>query len=177
MEMVRAGGHYLGITPANNFMGHGFYQFSPELFYSIFTPANGYQLERLIAFEDTPKAEWFSVTSPSSVHGRVTLTNSKPVFLSVIAKRVENIVPFQTTPQQSDYLAALTRHSGKKRSAAKRSVLLETAIRYTPHAIKSMVKRQLGHDRRHVGFNPRFFQPVQRTAEMKTPTDNPRRTS
>lgn len=35
MQMLQVGGHYLAITPANNFMGHGFYQFSPELYFSI----------------------------------------------------------------------------------------------------------------------------------------------
>jgi hypothetical protein len=38
MEMVQEGGYYLGITPVNNFMGHGIYQFSPELF-SAYLPA------------------------------------------------------------------------------------------------------------------------------------------
>ena len=32
MEMLSVGGHFIGITPANNFCGHGFYQFSPELY-------------------------------------------------------------------------------------------------------------------------------------------------
>ncbi len=56
MEMVRVGGHYLGITPANNFMGHGFYQFSPEMYFSVFTRENGFELISLVAFEDRPRA-------------------------------------------------------------------------------------------------------------------------
>ena len=36
MAMIRMGGHFVNFSPANNFMGHGFYQFSPELFYRIF---------------------------------------------------------------------------------------------------------------------------------------------
>jgi 2-polyprenyl-3-methyl-5-hydroxy-6-metoxy-1,4-benzoquinol methylase len=35
MKMVKPGGHLLLTTPANNWFGHGFYQFSPELFYSF----------------------------------------------------------------------------------------------------------------------------------------------
>ena len=30
MEMVKVGGHFIQVTVANNFIGHGFYQFSPE---------------------------------------------------------------------------------------------------------------------------------------------------
>src|SRR5688572_3667541 len=42
MQMLRAGGHFLGISPTNNQMGHGFYQFSPELFFRVFSPENGF---------------------------------------------------------------------------------------------------------------------------------------
>src|SRR4051812_2544793 len=45
MEMVAVGGHYMGVGPANNFPGHGFYQFSPELYWRIFSPANGFEVE------------------------------------------------------------------------------------------------------------------------------------
>ena len=34
LEMVKVGGHFITIVPANAQCGHGFYQFSPELFYS-----------------------------------------------------------------------------------------------------------------------------------------------
>ena len=60
MEMLRVGGHYIGITPTNNFMGHGFYQFSPELYCSIFTRENGFELVSVVAFEDTARAAWYS---------------------------------------------------------------------------------------------------------------------
>jgi hypothetical protein len=41
MRMVEARGHYLAITPTNNFVGHGFYQFSPELFFGVFSKETG----------------------------------------------------------------------------------------------------------------------------------------
>ena len=31
-------------TPANNHCGHGFYQFSPELFFSLLSPKNGFEI-------------------------------------------------------------------------------------------------------------------------------------
>ena len=43
MEMLKVGGHFFAHTMANNFMGHGFYQFSPELFYRVFSPENGFR--------------------------------------------------------------------------------------------------------------------------------------
>lgn len=110
MEMVAPGGYYLGITPANNFTGHGFYQFSPELFFGMFAPSQGFELLRLIAFEDRPHAQWYRVNSPNSVQARITLRNTRPVYLFVIAKRVKSIEPLLVEPQQCDYVAAWNRN-------------------------------------------------------------------
>src|SRR5665213_2499788 len=43
--MVRPNGQFISITAANNLCGHGFYQFSPELFYRFLCPRNGYSME------------------------------------------------------------------------------------------------------------------------------------
>jgi hypothetical protein len=87
MEMVRVGGHFLAISPANNFMGHGFYQFSPELFYNVFSRDNGYEVVRLLICEVRRGARWYVVRDPGAVRKRVTLTNSVPVHLLVVARR------------------------------------------------------------------------------------------
>ncbi len=43
LATLRIGGHFIGISPADNQFGHGFYQFSPELFFRIFTAENGFE--------------------------------------------------------------------------------------------------------------------------------------
>src|SRR6476646_5772715 len=48
MEMLRTGGHYIAITPVNNLMGHGFYQFSPELYYAVFAADNGFAIKKIV---------------------------------------------------------------------------------------------------------------------------------
>ena len=47
MEMTKRGGHLILGTTANNFFGHGFYQFSPELFFRIFSAENGFEVVRM----------------------------------------------------------------------------------------------------------------------------------
>ena len=42
MDLVKAGGYFCQATVANNLCGHGFYQFSPELYYRIFSEENGF---------------------------------------------------------------------------------------------------------------------------------------
>ena len=102
MEMVETGGHLVIITGGNNFLGHGFYQFSPELFYRALSAENGFAVERLIAAE--VGGRWFEVADPKDVRARVELINDKPVYLMVLARKIENRPLFQTAPQQSDYV-------------------------------------------------------------------------
>ncbi|MBX3244152.1 MAG: hypothetical protein KF685_06815 [Acidobacteria bacterium] len=110
MEMVRPGGHFLSITPTNNHLGHGFYQFSPELFFRIFSGANGFELEQTLIFEEIQDCDWYEVTDPDTVHERVTLVNEEPTMLLIIAKRIEVKPIFEKPPQQSDYFAIWSTH-------------------------------------------------------------------
>ncbi len=103
--MVKVGGHFLAITPTNNFLGHGFYQFSPELFFRIFTGQNGFKMRQTIVFEDYPNSDWYQVTDPDAIKHRVLLTNSTPSYLLIIAEKIADVPIFQHTPQQSDYFA------------------------------------------------------------------------
>jgi len=103
MEMVAIGGHYVSVNPANNFFGHGFYQFSPELFFRAFSPENGYEVDRIIAFETRPRSTWYLVRDPREVHRRVRLENRRPVHLIAQARRIVPAAIFAQTPQQFKY--------------------------------------------------------------------------
>lgn len=160
MKMLRVGGHYLGITPANNFMGHGFYQFSPEMYFSVFTHKNGFELIDLIAFEDIPGAAWYSVRRPSHTEERITLTNDQPVYMLVIAKKKSRQAIFETTPQQSDYISAWNKvhfnsHQRTSSNTKKtdRRVFLNWAKRNIPILLKYFLREAV----QSYGFNPRFF--------------------
>lgn len=103
MEMVAVGGHFVSIGGGNNFLGHGFYQFSPELFYRTLNGENGFAVKRLIAAEVGGK--WYEVADPKKIKGRVELINDKPIYLMVLAEKIASRKPFEKTPQQSDYAA------------------------------------------------------------------------
>ncbi len=114
MEMVKCGGYFFTQTPANNYLGHGFYQFSPELFFRVLSPKNGFKVEHCVAVEYGPRRRWFAVTDPETARARVTLINAAPVILFVWAKRVEIKPLFRETPQQSDYAAAWADSAAKE---------------------------------------------------------------
>ena len=100
--LCRVGGHILHSLPANNLTGHGFYQFSPELFFNLYQAKNGFELVGLwFAQKGDPKL-WWKVANPSTVRRRVTLRNSHEVYMLVIAKKVADLATMPA-PQQSDY--------------------------------------------------------------------------
>ncbi len=169
MEMVKVGGHYLAITPANNFFGHGFYQFSPELYFTVFSEVNGFKLEKMIAFEEKGDPTWYSVKSPFEISGRVTLSNSFPVHLLVIAKRLDRRPIFQTSPQQSDYVSIwssseLASAPAKVESVAaniqKRPIHMRFAKALVPASVRRVIRKALDRSTRKPDFDPRFFIPM-----------------
>ena len=103
MEMLRVNGRFITHTCANNFCGHGFYQFSPELFYNVFSEENGFEIERVILHVVGPYGRWYEVANPREIRSRVELFNSFPLQMLVQARRKSVVPLFRTTPQQSDY--------------------------------------------------------------------------
>lgn len=154
MRLVETGGHLCIITGGNNFLGHGFYQFSPELFYRTLNEQNGFQLERLIAAE--VGGRWFEAADPQTVRGRVELINDKPTYLMVLAKKIANVALFAETPQQSDYAALWESDkmaandqtgSGGLRQKLKQSEAIRLAFE------SSQKRKSIERDRREKSFN------------------------
>ena len=114
MEMVEIGGHLAIITGGNNFLGHGFYQFSPELFYRALSAENGFEVLRLVAAE--VGGRWYEVADPQAVKSRVELINEKPVYLMVLARKIAGKPLFTNAPQQSDYVEMWQGEDGNQSS-------------------------------------------------------------
>ena len=75
-RMSKVGGQIIHALPANNFCGHGFWQFSPELFFSLYNTKNG---------------------------DRVNFYSSNPAYVLVRTLTTRVISDFQNI-QQSDYI-------------------------------------------------------------------------
>jgi hypothetical protein len=110
MNMVKVGGSIFITTAANNLCGHGFYQFSPELFFRAFTAENGFNLLRVVllecgfpSIEMVPVRHAYTVTDPVALRKRVGLLSNRPVTMMVEAVKTAGSSPFAVFPQQSDY--------------------------------------------------------------------------
>ena len=103
MEMVKPGGHLFIHTGTNNWCGHGFYQFSPELFFRALSPENGFEVERMILHRVGPYGRWYEVSDPNAIRARVEVVTFAPVMLLIQARRTKSVPIFAQAPQQSDY--------------------------------------------------------------------------
>jgi hypothetical protein len=102
IDMIETGGWYICCVPCNNYMGHGFYQLSPELFFN-FLSHNGFtEIEVFMCLYGDPV--FFRVTDPRRYGGRVELVNEEPVQVAVLAKKATHLEEM-VCPIQSDYLS------------------------------------------------------------------------
>ena len=106
MEMLAVGGSIVATPPANNDMGHGFYQISPELYFAAFDESNGFYIDEIYITEGRETKAWYEVLNPKMVRKRAALTNTRPTLLLVRASRQISVVIFERPPQQFDYITA-----------------------------------------------------------------------
>ena len=137
MKMLKVGGTIFISAPANNYLGHGFYQFSPELFFRIFQEDNGFKLTRAIILKHPyPGAELssnqklYEVVDPNTVGQRVSLVSRTQILLMIEAKRITDKQIFAIYPQQSDY-AAIWNKFDKSKATQKQNNLQKMNLRGT----------------------------------------------
>ena len=94
----KIGGQIIHILPANNYCGHGFYQFSPELFFSLYSERNGYR-DTEIQICDMATGQFSQVNRPQDGK-RVEFRSSTELLIMV--RTVLNR-DFTHYVQQSDY--------------------------------------------------------------------------
>lgn len=135
INLCEVNGHILHYLPANNCCGHGFYQFSPELFFSLYSADRGFSGTRVffVEWQDDPSV-WFEIKSPADLHKRVTIANHYEGYLLVMTKRLANAMsPLSTAPQQSDYIETW---EGAPATSTGEAL---TAIRRVKHTIKALL--------------------------------------
>jgi len=140
MEMVSVGGHLTTITVANNYLGHGFYQFSPELMYRVFCEENGFEVKQMLLHEQIPNGRWFSVQDPKRLGNRVMLRNQHFTYMLVIAKRIAVREIFAKWPHQSDYVSNYQGVATTESQARKRTDPAGRIKRLVPVFLKDLAK-------------------------------------
>lgn len=174
MQLVEVGGHLLCMAPVSNAAGHGFYQFSPELYYRVLSPENGFVVERMLLAEVRPDATWYRVVDPAVAGRRIEFTTRHPAYLYVQARRVDDRPPLRSPPVQSDYdqrwkqdqsestvqspphpQGAVARLGASLKEAGRRHPSIIVPVRLTRRALAWQ------HRRRHP-YDPTLFAPLGR---------------
>ena len=105
--LCRPAGQILHVLPANNLCGHGFWQFSPELFFSLYSDANGYENTEVFFADLNDLSTWFKVREPDNGQ-RVTARTSQAIYILVrTVLKADSGAALNV--QQSDYVDAWDR--------------------------------------------------------------------
>jgi hypothetical protein len=142
LDLVELDGHFLAISPANNWPGHGFYQFSPELLFRVLSIEVGFQIRGAFVAELRTAQRWYEIIDPRDLGARLYWRNRFRTYVMVVAKRVKVVDLSEFTPQQSDYTArwdsfAATRADRAAYNATRIKGLLK---RVSPSGLQALVK-------------------------------------
>ena len=110
-RMLRIGGLFLSVNAANNQLGHGFYQFSPELFWRAFGVGTGFAVERMQLVPLSGSHPPTDLADPSGQRQETGVTPTAMYLMVAARKLAEDTVPGHT--YQSDYTAAWNHHARK----------------------------------------------------------------
>jgi hypothetical protein len=100
--LCQPGGQIIHILPANNFCGHGFWQFSPELFFSLYKRECGYKDTEVFIADLTKNKEWVKANPPLRGQ-RVSVYSNSPLYVLVRTILVSENFSHENV-QQSDYV-------------------------------------------------------------------------
>ena len=158
-DLLKVGGQLIISTPSNNLQGHGFYQFSAELFYSYFNAERGFEIDQIVmAFHPYPgtelgRAKMFLVAHPSELRQRIMLTNRRPTMIYASVRKVAEVKNTRVIPiLQSDYVVTYENQGVSQVGPIKRFV------KSLPYWIRRHV---IGLGQRYwfSRFNRRFYKP------------------
>jgi hypothetical protein len=111
MKLLKVGGFYVGVVPTDLWMGHGFYQFSPELMFRVFSEPNGFRLRAHGLGVWGKKNRVFAMPDDKLWRGRMEPQFGNQTLLLIVAQKVADVEPFgQGWPQQSDYASRWAAH-------------------------------------------------------------------
>jgi hypothetical protein len=90
INACRVGGRIIHILPVNNLNGHGFWQFSSDLIFSIYSEGNGFVDAQVYYASSLDFSVWYKI--PEAKPGkRIEIVSVEPVVLLSVAKKVSDV--------------------------------------------------------------------------------------
>lgn len=135
MSMLKKWGTYIWVLPWNNLCNHGFYQFSPDFFYRLFSLENWFKTKVFVKI----KNKWYLIKDlkdfPYPVHFNLSFWK-KEANLFIVAKKINNNKKI-FTPYQTIYSSHLWED---KVSIKNKNTIFNVLNKITPEFIKSIIR-------------------------------------
>jgi len=109
-NLVKLGGTIIHSVPCNNWIGHGFYQFSPEFFENIYSEKSGFKVEIFLALNNDHD-HWYKIL-PKPLGTRFNGSSIVKTSLIVVAQKISHIT--LEDHQQSDYIVRWHKEDNSK---------------------------------------------------------------
>ncbi len=89
IKFTAAGGRIVHVLPVNNLSGHGFWQFSSDLIYALYSEANGFADTRVWYASSINQDEWREIPPPRPGTRTEVVSLEPVILLSVTTKQRE----------------------------------------------------------------------------------------
>ena len=154
MQLVRPGGLFLSVTPADGWLGHGFHQLQPETFFRFFTPKRGFEMRGcwLGEFGKSPSnTRIFKLKDPEETGLRHIIPAERPLSM-IICARKHNDVSLSTIPwpTQSNYATAWYGESSKLTASTPMPSFKRTLASCLPPSLRRSIEIKLAERKRRV---------------------------
>lgn len=108
-RMLRADGVVVHVLPCNNWVDHGFYQFSPTLMFDYYREAGFQVLESILtSYAPTRDRHWYvEAALPGTLGSGLAGTLDSRIYLHVFMARRSGLVTERPVPTQGHYAQAL----------------------------------------------------------------------
>lgn len=141
MNMPKLGGLLLSATPADSYLGHGFYQFSPDLAFEVMSLRNGYKNEGVYLVEERLTPKFYEVLPPGKNRSRVLASSAWPTIMYFLGRKIGDVPP-RLTASQPDYSSAWETGTHHERSEHVWKSKIVCALGWIPVRLRNSLLRQ-----------------------------------
>lgn len=129
IRLCRVGGRIIHILPVNNLSGHGFWQFTSDLMYTLYSKENGFENTQVWYASGLNFSEWRK--APNAQSGvRVEVVSLEPVILLAVTEKIRNVESLKVS--QPFYQQAWGEQSSSSLNAGSKSSVVQALQRLVP---------------------------------------------
>lgn len=108
-KLCKINGQIIHVLPANQECGHGFWQFSPELFFSLYSKENGYSDTEVFVSDFGDENSTLQKLTPPNKFDRLMITSYSSTYIMVRTKKIKHDFSHEHV-YQSDYVSQWDNH-------------------------------------------------------------------